>query len=107
MAMGPAVHDLWMLLPGRLADAAYAVDLLLEGYQTFRDFDRSTLALIEPLRAMRFVHFTAWCARQAADGGFARLAPDWGTSEYWRREIRELRKQEQEIVDAAGSCWMP
>ena len=100
MAMGPAVQDLWMLLPGRLVDAAYEADLLLEGYETFRDFDRGTLSLIEPLRAMRFIHFTAWCARQAADGGFARLAPDWGTTAYWRREIHELRKQEQEILDA-------
>lgn len=107
MAMGPAAQDLWMLLPGRVADAAYEVDVLLEGYETFRDFDRSSLALVEPLRAMRFIHFAAWCARQAADGGFARLAPGWGTSEYWRREINELRKQEQEILDAAGTRWMP
>jgi Ser/Thr protein kinase RdoA (MazF antagonist) len=106
MAMGPPVHDMWMLLPGRVADAAYEVDVLLEGYETFRDFDRSSLALIEPLRAMRFIHFTAWCAHQAADGGFARLAPDWGTAEYWRRETHELRKQEQEIEDASGSPWM-
>lgn len=103
MAMGAPVHDLWMLLPGRLIDAAYEADLLLEGYEMFRDFDRSSLALIEPLRAMRFVHFTAWCAHQAADGGFARMAPDWGTPEYWRREIHELRKQEQEIADASRS----
>ena len=90
-----------MLLPGRLTDAAYEVDVLLEGYGTFRAFDRSSLVLVEPLRAMRFIHFTAWCAHQAADGGFERLAPDWGTSEYWRRAIHELRAQGQEIEDAA------
>lgn len=103
MAMGPPVQDLWMLLPGRLADAAYEVDVLLEGYETFRAFDRSSLVLIEPLRAMRFIHFTAWCAHQAADGGFDRLAPDWGTSEFWRRAIHELRTQGQEIEDALAS----
>lgn len=103
MAIGPAVQDLWMLLPGRVADAGREVHLFLEGYETFRPFPMTQLALVEPLRAMRFIHFTAWCARQAADGGFTRLAPDWGTSAYWRQEIQELRKQEQEIRDTGPS----
>jgi Ser/Thr protein kinase RdoA (MazF antagonist) len=100
MAMGPAVHDLWMLLPGRLQDSRHEMDLLLEGYETFRPFSDSQLGLIEPLRAMRYIHFTAWCVRQAADGGFARLDADWGTPAYWRQEIHELEKQQQEIHDA-------
>jgi Ser/Thr protein kinase RdoA (MazF antagonist) len=100
MAVGPTVQDIWMLLPGRAVDARQELNLFLEGYETFRPFDAAQLRLIEPLRAMRFIHFTAWCARQAADGGFTRLAPDWGTTAYWRQEIHELRKQEQEIRDA-------
>jgi Ser/Thr protein kinase RdoA (MazF antagonist) len=100
MAMGPAVQDVWMLLPGRVRDCRFELDLFLQGYETFRPFDHRQTALIEPLRAMRYIHFTAWCVRQAADGGFARLAPDWGTLPYWRREIEELRKQQQEILEA-------
>ena len=100
MAMGPAVQDVWMLLPGRAADARYELGLFLEGYEMFRPFPMAQIDLVEPLRAMRFMHFTAWCARQAADGGFSRLAPDWGTAAYWRQEAHELRKQEQEIRDA-------
>ena len=99
MAMGPAVQDLWMMLPGHLRDCRHQVNLLLEGYDTFREFDDSTLRLVEPLRAMRFIHFIAWCARQKTDGGFARLAPDWGSAAYWKQEIHDLRKQLQEIKD--------
>lgn len=98
MAVGPAVQDLWMILPDRLPRARGQLDLLLEGYETFLDFPYDTLNLIEPLRAMHFIHFTAWCARQKADGGFARLSPDWGSQAFWRQELAELEKQRQEIT---------
>lgn len=97
MAVGPAVQDLWMILPDRLPRARGELDLLLDGYETFRDFPYETLKLIEPLRAMHFIHFTAWCARQKADGGFARLSPDWGSQAFWRQELAELEKQRHEI----------
>ncbi len=100
MAVGPPVQDLWMFLPGRLADAVPEADALVEGYTAFRPFDPGTWRLVEPLRAMRFIHYTAWCARQAADRGFARLAPDFGTPAYWRRETRDLENQRVEIEDA-------
>ncbi len=100
MAMGPPVQDLWMILPGHLRDSRAELNLLLEGYETFRDFDHSSLRLIEPLRAMRMIHFTAWCARQRMDGGFARIAPDWGSVAYWRTETADLQRQLQEIRDA-------
>jgi Ser/Thr protein kinase RdoA (MazF antagonist) len=100
MAVGPAVQDIWMLLPDRLARARAEAELLLEGYETFRTFPRESLLLIETLRAMHFIHYTAWCARQKADGGFARLAPDWGTPDFWRQEVDDLETQRQEILDA-------
>jgi Ser/Thr protein kinase RdoA (MazF antagonist) len=100
MAVGPAVQDLWLLLPDRVSQSRTEVELLLEGYETFLAFPRETLRLIEPLRAMRFIHYTAWCARQKADGGFSRLAPGWGQPAFWRQEIAELERQRQEIADA-------
>ena len=100
MALGPPVQDLWMLLPGHLKESRVEIELLLEGYETFRDLDHRTLRLIEPLRAMRFIHFTAWCARQKADGGFARIAPDWGSESFWKQEIHDQNQQRQEIEDA-------
>jgi len=106
MAVGPAVQDFWMLLPGHLTDSMLEVDLFIEGYETFRRFDRRTLTLIEPLRAMRYIHFTAWCAAQVADGGFARLAPGWGTQAFWRSEIADLRMQRDEIIGGAKPSWL-
>jgi Ser/Thr protein kinase RdoA (MazF antagonist) len=105
MCVGPPVQDLWMMLPGLLKNSRAEMDLLLEGYETFRDFDYATLRLIEPLRAMRIIHYTAWCARQKRDGGFARVAPDWGSTAFWRQETADLQRQRQEIEDAlAGSA---
>lgn len=100
MAMGPAVQDLWLILPDRLAHARREMDALLDGYETFYPFPYETLRLIEPLRAMRYIHFTAWCARQYADGGFARLAENWGTSQFWRQEVSDLERQREEILAA-------
>ncbi|MFH1186441.1 MAG: serine/threonine protein kinase, partial [Chloroflexota bacterium] len=99
----PPVQDLWMLLPGHLRESRAELGLLLEGYETFRELDPGTVRLIEPLRVMRFIHFTAWCARQKADGGFARLSPDWGSESFWKKEVHDLRQQHQEIVDSLAT----
>ena len=99
MAVGTPIHDVWMLLPGYLKDSRHELNLFIEGYETFRDFNRSDLKLIEPLRAMRYLHFTAWCAHQVADGGFSNLAPGWGTNEYWQTEINDLAAQIGRIKD--------
>lgn len=104
MATGPAVQDLWMMLPGRVADTRRELDLFLNGYELFCEFDDTQLRLVEPLRAMRFIHYTAWCVHQAADGGAERLAPDWGSASYWRRSVEELRTQLVEIDDAVGDA---
>ena len=65
MAVGPSIQDIWMLLPGRVEDARRELHLFLEGYELFREFEDQELRLVEPLRAMRFIHYTAWCAHQA------------------------------------------
>ena len=100
MAMGPAAQDVWMLLPGRVADCRRELDAFLEGYETFREFPWLELKLVEPLRAMRYIHFIAWCVHQHEDGGAVRLSPDWGTSAHWQREIRDLERQMVEIEDS-------
>ncbi len=100
MAVGPAVQDLWMLLPDRPDRCRTELAALLSGYKTFRTFPRHELTIIEALRAMRYIHYTAWCARQKTDGGFNRLAPDWGTAAYWKKEIDDLHKQVAEIERA-------
>jgi Ser/Thr protein kinase RdoA (MazF antagonist) len=93
MVVGPPVQDFWMLLPGPLEDAFVEVDLLIEGYETFRRFDRSSLRLIEPLRAMRFIHYSAWCAHQVIEDGSTSVIPDFGSRSYWQQEIDDLKDQ--------------
>ncbi|MDF1578837.1 MAG: serine/threonine protein kinase [Desulfurivibrionaceae bacterium] len=90
--VGPPVHDLWMLLPDRPNRARHEINLFMEGYETFRPFPRRSLTLIEPLRAMRYIHFIAWCAHQVIDGGEP-PTPDWGTLAYWTTETRDLKEQ--------------
>lgn len=101
MAMGPAVQDLWMLLPDRLPAARPEFELLLEGYDTFAEYDDAQTKLIEPLRAMRYLHYAAWCARQKADGGRGLLTAEWGSADFWRRELADLQRQAQDIEDLA------
>ena len=101
MAMGPAIQDLWMLLPDRLPAARPEFELLLEGYDTFAEYDDAQTRLIEPLRAMRYLHYAAWCARQKADGGRGLLTAEWGNADFWRRELADLQRQAQDIRDLA------
>ena len=93
MMNGPPVQDIWMLLPGRPEDAREELEQLLEGYETFRPFDRPSLALIEPLRVMRMIYYLAWCARQSHDAAFLQNHPDWGSHAFWARELADLEVQ--------------
>ena len=101
MVMGPVIQDLWMLLPDRLPGARPEFELLLEGYDTFGEYDDAQTKLIEPLRAMRYLHYAAWCARQKADGGRGLLSPEWGNADFWRRELADLLRQSRDIEDLA------
>lgn len=91
--VGPAVQDLWMLLPGRVADSPRELEAALEGYEEFTSFDYSQLGLVEPLRLLRMVHYLAWQARQAADPGFLRHFPRWGERAFWEQEAEDIGLQ--------------
>jgi Ser/Thr protein kinase RdoA (MazF antagonist) len=93
MVRGPAVQDLWLLIPGRDADAIRSRAVLLEGYEEMRAFDHTSLRLIEPLRALRFIHYTAWIAKRWEDPAFPLAFPQFGTSRYWADETRDLEEQ--------------
>lgn len=99
MAMGPPVQDIWMILPGPPEDSFVELDLFLEGYEAFRLFDRRSLQLIEPLRAMRFIHYMAWCVHQVEADGYTRVMDDFGSREYWQNELNDLEDQRQRIAD--------
>lgn len=93
MAVGPAVQDLWLFLPGRLDDSRREAALLREGYLESGAFDPDELNLIEPLRFMRMVSYLDWQARQSADAGFERAFPEWGTKAFWIKELEDLYDQ--------------
>jgi Ser/Thr protein kinase RdoA (MazF antagonist) len=91
--VGPAVQDVWMLLPGRDSEGARQRALLIDAYEQFRSFDRRWLRLVEPLRAMRFVRYAAWVARRWSDPAFPSAFPHFGSAEYWENETRDLEEQ--------------
>lgn len=97
--VGPAVQDVWMLLPSYDAEGNRQRDVLLEAYREFRDFDPDWLRLVEPLRALRYVHYSTWVARRFKDPIFQRTFPHFGTVQYWQREVQDLREQIARIDD--------
>ena len=90
---GPAVQDLWMLLPGDAMAATKSLNALLSGYEQFHEFRRSEVALIEALRTLRLLHYSAWIARRWDDPAFPAAFPWFGTQRYWQDRILELREQ--------------
>jgi len=91
--MGPAVQDLWMLLAGDRGTATKQLKALLDGYEQFHAFRREELALIEPLRTLRLLHYSYWLARRWEDPAFPAAFPWFGTQRYWQDRILELREQ--------------
>jgi thiol:disulfide interchange protein DsbA len=72
--MGPAVQDLWMLLNGDKAEQRMQLETIIEAYEEFSPFNSDEIALIEPLRAMRFVYYLAWLIRRWDDPAFPRIS---------------------------------
>lgn len=98
--MGPAVQDLWMLLSGDRRQRTQQLSALLEGYEQLRSFDRRELALIEPLRTLRLIHYSAWLARRWQDPIFPISFPWFGTSDYWRGQVDMLHEQIEAMQEA-------
>ena len=90
--MGPAVQDLWML-----AHDQRAMDALLEGYGSMRDFDHAELALIPALRAMRQVHYAGWIAARWQDPAFPAAFPFAAEPRWWEQHITDLHEQAEEL----------
>lgn len=91
--MGPAVQDLWMLLSGERANMQRQVASILAGYEAFFDFDARELHLVEALRTLRLIHYSAWLAKRWDDPAFPAAFPWFNTQRYWQDRILELREQ--------------
>ena len=91
--MGPAMQDLWMMLAGERHERLGQMAELVDGYQEFHDFDRRELALIEGLRSLRLLHYSAWLARRWDDPAFPMSFPWFANERYWGDQILALREQ--------------
>ena len=99
MANGPAVQDIWLLLPDYAYNCRRELAMLLDGYEQFSHLKPSSLPLIEPLRFMRMVYFLVWRSRQRHDFWFQKSFPGWGSEAFWMKEIEDLRVQHSVIRD--------
>jgi Ser/Thr protein kinase RdoA (MazF antagonist) len=96
---GPAVQDLWMLLSGERRERTQQLGALVDGYEQFREFDRRELALIEPLRTLRLIHYSAWLARRWDDPAFPPTFPWFGSSDYWQGQVQMLQEQLEAMAE--------
>jgi len=95
--MGPAVQDLWMLLSGTSDEMSSQFRHILDGYETFFEFDLSELALIESLRTLRILHYSAWLARRWDDPAFPQHFPWFNSPRYWEDQMLTLREQVERL----------
>ncbi len=91
--MAPAVQDLWMLVSGDRHAMGRQLGRLLKGYEDFAEFDDRELQLVEALRTLRLLHYSAWIARRWDDPAFPIAFPWFNTARYWQDRVLELREQ--------------
>jgi Ser/Thr protein kinase RdoA (MazF antagonist) len=96
---GPAIQDLWMLLAGGASEMRTQLTDLLEGYEQFLPFNRREIALIEPLRALRMIHYAAWLARRWHDPAFPKAFPWFAEPRYWEEHHRALDDQLAAVLE--------
>lgn len=89
----PAIQDVWMSLSGDRQARISQLQEIVAGYEEFHDFAADELALIEPLRTLRLMHYAAWLAARWNDPAFPRHFPWFNTARYWSQHILELREQ--------------
>jgi hypothetical protein len=58
--MAPAIQDLWMMLSGDRPRQTTQLEQLIKGYSEFFTFNPRELRLVEALRTLRMLHFSAW-----------------------------------------------
>jgi Ser/Thr protein kinase RdoA (MazF antagonist) len=82
-----------MLLSGDREAMSAQLDAVLSGYEDFSGFDRRELHLVEALRTLRLIHYSAWVARRWDDPAFPAAFTWFNTQRYWQDRVLELREQ--------------
>ena len=101
---GPAVQDLWMLISGDRQSMGTQLGHILSGYEDFAEFDDRELQLVEALRTLRLIHYSAWLARRWDDPAFPAAFPWFGTQRYWQDRVLELREQVAAMQEPPLAC---
>jgi len=98
--MGFAIQDIWMLLSGTETEMVTQLNTILKGYTQFHDFDSSSLNLIEALRSLRIINYSAWLARRWHDPTFPMNFPWFNEPRYWEEQLYTLREQVEKIQNS-------
>lgn len=99
---GPAVQDVWLLVGEQDERGTRQREAFIEAYAQFKDFNPRWLRLVEPLRALRYIHYAAWIARRWKDPAFKPAFPHFNTVQYWERETLDLEEQLSKIRQTPG-----
>ncbi len=93
--MWPAIQDLWMFLSGNRMERTKTLSDLLSGYEEFHPFVPREIHLVEALRSLRMIHYSAWIARRWDDPAFPIGFRWFGTETYWEQQILAMEEQVQ------------
>jgi Ser/Thr protein kinase RdoA (MazF antagonist) len=91
--MGPAIQDFWMLLSGDAEQMSIQLNRMLDGYCEFHDYNPREIHLIEALRALRLLRYSAWLAERWDDPAFPLNFPWFNTGHYWQEQLQNLSEQ--------------
>ena len=98
MVMGPKIQDIWLLFPAKDEESIMLRDEFFAGYEEFNALNYNQYKLIEPLRTLRLIHFSAWIGKRIQDPFFQRTFPYYGTVEYWNQQVKDLQDQYETII---------
>lgn len=89
---GISMQDLWLHLSGDTHQQAIQLNELIEGYESFYDFNRQEMHLIDTLKAYRIVQQSAWVLTRWEDPAFPRAFPNFATEDYWLMHLQALEE---------------
>jgi len=97
---GPAIQDIWMLLSGDRVQQEAQLCEIREGYEMFCEFPTEQVPLIETMRTLRQLHYSAWLASRWDDPAFPHNFPWFGQERYWSEHLLALKEQLSALQEA-------
>lgn len=93
MVLAPAMQDIWLLFYGEDEEKREQQKNFFEGYETFRPFNRTELALSEPLRTLRMIRHAAWIGQRYTEPAFQKAFPYYEQRRYWEEFLQSIKEQ--------------